>query len=502
MATEPVKLGTWDPAPTMTFDHRYSSMDQNNQKVPATLWGVQNGKYVYVSNSDHPLAGNTKVLWLVDPNTGKATEGGRNFTTNGRGIADVFGNDPGSVPQGFAGQPSYGAPRYGTGDATASAKSVADTNYSVPQSSTLSNTQQTQNVLGASTQGQVIPTAQQTTVAPPSGNLQPGMSGDAVKQLQDYLVSKGLMTQEQVKTGYGTYGPQTTAAVTQLQKSLGVQTGGYDGYYGPQTMQAIQSSPSFNQGNPTTATGGTGLDQSALDGLKLLTGWSDDQIQQYAAQNPAEAAQWAMTGEYLKKQQDLYGAQQDITAAAIADAYTKASNDPLIAQKYKEIADFDKQWFQQNLQAVTQVADQNAIQTQAQFEADRKALAEQQGAAGTAYSGFRGQAQERLAQGEAGVVESSRRTLKKTLDDMTSQFEQKYGTSATTPATAQFVDPRSSSGVSLSGLKQTPTTTSTGLTGSTIGGIQGTIQGQKAQDVITRQQQIAQGLIPAQVPTT
>ncbi len=54
-------------------------------------------------------------------------------------------------------------------------------------------------------------------ISPPTTNLQPGDTGASVKQLQDYLVSKGLMTQAQVDTGYGTYGPQTTAAVAALQ---------------------------------------------------------------------------------------------------------------------------------------------------------------------------------------------------------------------------------------------------------------------------------------------
>lgn len=38
----------------------------------------------------------------------------------------------------------------------------------------------------------------------------------SVKRLQDYLVSQGAMTQAQVNTGYGTYGPQTAAAVAKM----------------------------------------------------------------------------------------------------------------------------------------------------------------------------------------------------------------------------------------------------------------------------------------------
>ena len=75
------------------------------------------------------------------------------------------------------------------------------------------------------------------TVAPSfTQNLEPGMTGNEVKKLQDYLVSAGFMTQAQVNTGYGTYGPQTTAAVAAWQKANGVDTAGYAGYFGPKSI--------------------------------------------------------------------------------------------------------------------------------------------------------------------------------------------------------------------------------------------------------------------------
>lgn len=73
----------------------------------------------------------------------------------------------------------------------------------------------------------------------PSTSLQPGMTGDAVKQLQQYLVSKGFLTQAQMNTGPGIYGPATTNAVKQLQQSLGVDNSSGPGYWGPKTIQAI-----------------------------------------------------------------------------------------------------------------------------------------------------------------------------------------------------------------------------------------------------------------------
>lgn len=106
------------------------------------------------------------------------------------------------------------------------------------------------------------PVAGQTTTQPtlPSTALQPGNTGDNVKALQDYLVSIGLMTQDQVNTGYGTYGPQTTAAVKALQESLNVDNSSGPGYFGPKTIAALQAK--------MAATGG----QTQVNASGLTTG--------------------------------------------------------------------------------------------------------------------------------------------------------------------------------------------------------------------------------------
>ena len=76
----------------------------------------------------------------------------------------------------------------------------------------------------------------------PTTSLSPGATGPEVQKLQDYLVSKGYLTQAQVNTGYGTYGPQTTAAVKKLQADLGVDASSGPGHWGPKTASAVQSS--------------------------------------------------------------------------------------------------------------------------------------------------------------------------------------------------------------------------------------------------------------------
>jgi len=92
----------------------------------------------------------------------------------------------------------------------------------------------------------------------PSSSLEPGMSGSQVKQLQQYLMSMGYSIPDGA-TGY--YGNQTKAAVTQLQRDLGVNTGGYDGYWGPKTQQSL-----------TKMTGDTGSTQTNQVQSKAIPG--------------------------------------------------------------------------------------------------------------------------------------------------------------------------------------------------------------------------------------
>lgn len=104
----------------------------------------------------------------------------------------------------------------------------------------------------------------------PGSNLQPGMQGDEVKKLQDYLVSQGLMTREQVNTGYGTYGPQTTAAVQALQQKLGVDNSSGPGYFGPKTLAALQGQMQGGAQAPVGgATGGLSGGATGIMGSSL-----------------------------------------------------------------------------------------------------------------------------------------------------------------------------------------------------------------------------------------
>ena len=84
----------------------------------------------------------------------------------------------------------------------------------------------------------------------PASNLQKGSSNKAeVELLQKALVKLGYMTQAQMNTGPGIFGPATEAALKSFQKANGLVA---DGLYGPKTREKMVSL------GATTSTGGTG----------------------------------------------------------------------------------------------------------------------------------------------------------------------------------------------------------------------------------------------------
>jgi len=77
----------------------------------------------------------------------------------------------------------------------------------------------------------------------PTTALQPGQTGAAVKQLQQWLIENGYS----IPAGAtGNYGEQTKAAVAKLQADRGVDTAGYPGYWGPRTVSVLSKAPSSN----------------------------------------------------------------------------------------------------------------------------------------------------------------------------------------------------------------------------------------------------------------
>lgn len=246
-------------------------------------------------------------------------------------------------------------------------------------------------------------------------------------------------------------------------------------------------------------TGGTGVSSSGPtsttgQGIAYNPAWAQRGITQ-AAWNSLNANQQATMGATL----DAASAIVSNTGSSVtlADALKAAAADPNIIAKYSDAFALDTQAFTQTLAQIHQATALSSQTNQMQFEADRKALAEQSAAAGQAYSGFRNLAQQNLATTESGIVQSSRSALQQKLNDATTAFEGKYGTSSTIPASSTFVDPNATANVSISGLETTGSTAPETLTGALAGGITGTQPIQKAADInALAAQDVSLGAIP------
>lgn len=332
-----------------------------------------------------------------------------------------------------------------------------------------------------------------------TSNLGPGSSGDDVKKLQSWLKAQGYFPQGQDSTGY--YGDITKNAVAAWQKANNIETQGNSGYFGPISRNFITtSSTTVNaSGQPTPiqsntpqgggtpqGTGTPALPQTTTDALHFL-GWTDDQIKNAS---PSDAQNWAMIGEYLQKQTTLQGQVGEINAQKLNDAYTAATKDPTIAGKYSDIQSVDQYNFQQQLTSMQSSTDVASAQQKIQMENDKKALAEQAAQAGQAYSGFREQAKGQLATTQQGIITSSRQQLQENLNNLATQYKQKYGTSGNYGISSfSSLFPNTSLNYSnpLSGSTEN-------IAAATPGDLQGNLGLQKEQDILAKTQDIYGGL--------
>ncbi|WP_414640798.1 LysM peptidoglycan-binding domain-containing protein [Archangium sp.] len=122
----------------------------------------------------------------------------------------------------------------------------------------------------------------------PGGDLEKGAKGEAVKQLQTALVKLGHMTQAEMNTGPGIFGPKTEAALKEFQAAHGVPN---TGYYGPKTRAAFDKlgadvggtggssgpGPVTGPGNEPGAKGGVSLAQLR----KIMPNLSQAKAEQY-----------------------------------------------------------------------------------------------------------------------------------------------------------------------------------------------------------------------------
>ncbi len=175
-------------------------------------------------------------------------------------------------------------------------------------------------------------------------------------------------------------------------------------------------------------------------------------------------------------------AANDINQQTWNEAMSAAEKDPMILQKYGEGLKVASQNLQTNLGLITGQFTQEQAKQQRDMLQQQKDLAEQEAAAGRAYSGFRKQAEDRLAADQNDIIQSSRRQLQQSLQSTVAPFESRFGSDQ---------------------LQKTLGTQNPGVQGAALynpyTGLQGTESGAKKADVLNKAQSLYPiGLNPAQ----
>ena len=246
-------------------------------------------------------------------------------------------------------------------------------------------------------------------IAPPTTQLKRGDTGAEVKNLQDYLVANKYMTQAQVDTGYGTYGPQTEKAVLAMQNALGVDNATGPGVYGPRTVAAATAA----------LAGGGGATNADLDAILTNPNLTDDMkaviqaIYGAVESNDADTAariQSAMkaasefSDPYFKAQirlatdslqRGLTGKEGDL---AFAESQKKAALEELRTNTSasKDLLSFEHQQELKNLAT--------------KYETDIETTQQNLAATGFTSSSRRARAEGILTEQNQGLVESSNKT--------------------------------------------------------------------------------------------
>ena len=110
--------------------------------------------------------------------------------------------------------------------------------------------------------------------------------------------------------------------------------------------------------------------------------------------------------------------------------WKEAESDPVIQKTYAEELTVAKDYLSKNLDLLSSDFHNLTEKQQQQYIDAKKTINETQAAAGTAYSGFRTQAQQKTDKEQESIVSSSRNALQGQLNTLESSYEQRFGSKA------------------------------------------------------------------------
>lgn len=227
------------------------------------------------------------------------------------------------------------------------------------------------------------------------------MDTQAIKNLQDHLVSLGYMTQQEVNTGYGIYGPKTTRAMNEFTANGGNPKTNVSGASGKtqemvdaEYRAAVGSHPAITE----VAKGGSSVDDiinafstGDLSGIKMANG------QPFNAKDQTDALAQA-----TEDNRAFYEAQQQNDTVAAQNA---------LAQKQADYQDY-------------------LIKQGDQFQTDKTQLDQNAANTGMLFSSGRVQKEQKLQNSYSQAQSSKLASLGRDVGSTANDFQYKYGQNA------------------------------------------------------------------------
>lgn len=227
------------------------------------------------------------------------------------------------------------------------------------------------------------------------------MDKQAIQNLQDHLVKLGYMTQAEVNTGYGIYGPKTTAAMAKFTTNGGKPLTNISGAGGKTQEQIDEEYKAAAGSNPIitelTQGGSTldeiimGLQTGDISGLRTASG------QPFSAQDQQEALARGMEDNKL-----FYEAQQE---------NDRVTTENSLAQKQADYQDF-------------------LISQGDKFQTDKTTLDQNAANTGMLFSSGRNQKEQKLQSSYNQAQASKLGALSRDIGTTANNFQYKYGGNA------------------------------------------------------------------------
>ena len=169
--------------------------------------------------------------------------------------------------------------------------------------------------------------------------------------------------------------------------------------------------------------------------------------------------------------------------------WKEALNDPVINKFYAEDLRVGSDFLTKNMDLMSSDYQMLTDKEKQDYVDAKKNLEETYASAGTAYSGFRKQAQTEQDKNTQDVITSSRNQYQANLNSLEQTFEQKYGSKALADLNVKPLTAGTTTPVGMQSNWTLPTTDSVSYT--PIGDLEGTNATEKLKDEIQKQQDLA-----------